>query len=74
MEKYFGYANLVLTDYVEFRFYESGIKYQEPTKIAEYGVNSRTINPLLENNKIAKAKFSVSGLAVLLTKYDILIE
>lgn len=46
MERYFGYANLVLTDYVEFRFYRNGIKYQEPIKIAQYDFDSRTITPL----------------------------
>ncbi len=46
MERYFGYANLVLTDYVEFRFYRNGIKYQEPIKIADYDLNFRAISPL----------------------------
>ncbi|WP_290662134.1 type ISP restriction/modification enzyme [Ignavibacterium sp.] len=49
MERYFGYANLVLTDYVEFRFYRNGIKYQEPIKIAEYDLDSRTLNPIPDN-------------------------
>jgi len=35
MARYFGYANLVLTDYVEFRFYRNGKRYDEPVKIGE---------------------------------------
>ncbi|MDP2364256.1 MAG: hypothetical protein Q8M94_10880, partial [Ignavibacteria bacterium] len=48
MARYFGYANLVLTDYVEFRFYRNGFKYQEPIKIANYDSSHRTITPLPE--------------------------
>jgi arginyl-tRNA synthetase len=33
MGRYFGYDNLVLTDYLEFRFYRNGLKYCEPIKI-----------------------------------------
>ncbi len=53
MERYFGYANLVLTDYVEFRFYRNGIKYQEPIKIAEYDLDLRTITPLPDKYEFA---------------------
>ena len=49
MARYYGYTNLVLTDYVEFRFYRNGLRYEEPIKIAEYDINKRTITPLLEN-------------------------
>ncbi|PIR13243.1 DNA methyltransferase [Candidatus Falkowbacteria bacterium CG11_big_fil_rev_8_21_14_0_20_39_10] len=49
MARYFGYANLVLTDYVEFRFYRNGLPYGEPIKIAEYNKNSRTIAPFPSN-------------------------
>ncbi|WKZ69172.1 MAG: N-6 DNA methylase [Melioribacteraceae bacterium] len=45
MARYFGYTNLVLTDYVEFRFYRNGQRYDEPIKIAEYDLKNRTINP-----------------------------
>ena len=41
MARYYGYTNLVLTDYVEFRFYRNGIRYEEPIKIAEYDLKSR---------------------------------
>jgi len=49
MSRYFGYANLVLTDYVEFRFYRNGLPYGEPIKIAEYNKNSRTISAFPNN-------------------------
>lgn len=48
MARYFGYANLVLTDYVEFRFYRNGLHYGEPIKIADYDLTTRTITPIPE--------------------------
>ncbi|MFA5948258.1 MAG: type ISP restriction/modification enzyme [Candidatus Gracilibacteria bacterium] len=49
MTRYFGYANLVLTDYVEFRFYRNGIAYGEPIKIAEFNTKNKTVSPLVNN-------------------------
>lgn len=50
MSRYFGYANLILTDYVEFRFYRNGLPYeQQPIKIAEKDIKHRTIKPIPEN-------------------------
>lgn len=49
MSRYFGYKNLILTDYCEFRFYRNGLPYGEPIKIAEYNKYSRSIRPL-DNN------------------------
>lgn len=49
MARYFGYTNLVLTDYVEFRFYRNGLAYEEPIKIANYDLKNRTIVPVLQN-------------------------
>jgi len=49
MARYFGYSNLVLTDYLEFRFYRDGIKYEEPIKIADYDLKNRSIVPITEN-------------------------
>ncbi|HPQ79722.1 MAG TPA: N-6 DNA methylase, partial [Candidatus Dojkabacteria bacterium] len=54
MRRYFGYANLVLTDYLEFRFYRNGIRYEDPIKIAEYNKKSRTITPIPENYEHVK--------------------
>ena len=49
MKRYFGYTNLVLTDYVEFRFYRNGHLYEEPIKIASYDLKKRIITPLPQN-------------------------
>src|SRR3989344_6406659 len=49
MTRYYGYANLVLTDYVEFRFYRNGLRYQDPIKIASYDIKKRAITPIPEN-------------------------
>ncbi|MFZ1520167.1 MAG: type ISP restriction/modification enzyme [Ignavibacteriaceae bacterium] len=49
MNRYFGYANLVLSDYLEFRFYRNGFRYQEPIKIGDYDLDTRTITPMPEN-------------------------
>lgn len=51
MARYYGYTNLVLTDYVEFRFYRNGLRYDEPIKIANYDIKNRTLTPLPENYK-----------------------
>ncbi len=45
MARYYGYANLILTDYIEFRFYRNGIKYEEPIKIADCDLKRKTIDP-----------------------------
>lgn len=49
MTRYYGYTNLVLSDYVEFRFYRNGIKYGEPIRIANYNLRNRIITPCTEN-------------------------
>ena len=49
MARYFGYTNLVLTDYVEFRFYRNGLPYEGPIKIASYDLKNRIITPLSQN-------------------------
>lgn len=49
MARYYGYANLVLTDYLEFRFYRNGLRYEDPIKIASYDTKNRTITPISEN-------------------------
>lgn len=43
MQRYFGYDNLVLTDYLEFRFYRNGEKYGDNIKIADYNKSERTL-------------------------------
>lgn len=49
MTRYYGYTNLVLTDYVEFRFYRNGLRYDETIKIANYDIKNRTITAIPEN-------------------------
>lgn len=49
MARYYGYANLVLTDYVEFRFYRNGLRYEDPIKIANYDLKTRTITAIPDN-------------------------
>ncbi|MCG2788839.1 MAG: hypothetical protein L6405_02680 [Actinomycetia bacterium] len=49
MSRYYGYANLVLKDYVEFRFYRNGLRYEDPIKIANYDLKTRTITAIPEN-------------------------
>lgn len=49
MSRYFGYTNLVLTDYIEFRFYRNGIRYENPIKIADSHIKNRIITPIPEN-------------------------
>ena len=46
MTRYYGYANLVLTDYIEFRFYRNGLRYEEPIKIGSCDIKNRTIAPI----------------------------
>ena len=52
MARYFGYANLVLTDYVEFRFYRNGLPYGEPIKIADYDLRERTVSACSQNYEL----------------------
>lgn len=53
MSRYYGYTNLILTDYIEFRFYRNGVRYEEPIKIANYHLKSRIIEPASENYEYA---------------------
>jgi len=49
MARYYGYTNLVLTDYMEFRFYRNGLRYEDPIKIANYDIKNRTITSIPEH-------------------------
>lgn len=49
MKRYFGYSNLILTDYLEFRFYRNGVKWEEAIKIGNYDLKDRTIESISEN-------------------------
>lgn len=50
LERYYGYSNLILTDYLEFRFFRNGEKYGDPIKIAE--LKDGKIEALQENFKL----------------------
>ena len=52
MSRYYGYSNLILTDYLEFRFYRNGYPYQEPIIIGTYDRKNRTISPSQVNFEI----------------------
>lgn len=52
MVRYYGYENLVLTDYVEFRFYRNGQKYGEPILIATYDKKDRSVTPNPQNYEL----------------------
>ncbi len=47
MKRYFGYSNLILTNYLEFRFYKNGEKYGESVSIGE--LSGGVIVPKYEN-------------------------
>jgi len=47
LERYYGYSNLILTDYLEFRFFRNGQKYGEAIKIAN--LKDDKILPIEEN-------------------------
>jgi len=49
MSRYFGYDNLILTDYVEYRFYRNGIAYNDPIRIAEVDTKYRIITAIPDN-------------------------
>lgn len=54
LARYYGYDNLVLTDYLEFRFYRNGLKYVEPISIASYDKKERTISYKQENFELLR--------------------
>ena len=45
MGRYYGYSNLILTNYIEFRFFRNGEKWCEPIKIADYSGGVITPRP-----------------------------
>lgn len=50
MQRYFGYSNLILTDYLEFRFFRNGDRYCDPISIATLSAN--VIVPRQENYEL----------------------
>ena len=58
MERYLGYSNLILTDYLEFRFFRNGARYSEPIRIG-----------VIENGKLIANPETFSQLADALTDF-----
>jgi len=52
MERYLGYSNLILTDYLEFRFFKNGSRYGEPVRIG-----------IIENEKLVAKTEAFAELA-----------
>lgn len=50
MERYFGYSNLILTNYLEFRFFRNGERYGEPIIIDK--IVGESIHPEQESRKL----------------------
>lgn len=57
MNRYYGYSNLVLTDYLEFRFYRNGSPYGAPVSIATINKTDRTLSHLSENYALLQKTF-----------------
>lgn len=47
LKRYFGYSNLILTNYVDFRFYRNGEEWCEPISVAK--IIDRALTPIPEN-------------------------
>lgn len=47
LKRYFGYSNLVLTNYIDFRFYRNGEEWCEPISIAKF--SQGVLTPITEN-------------------------
>lgn len=58
MERYLGYSNLILTDYLEFRFFKNGLRYGESVRIG-----------IIENGKLTAKPETFSELADALTDF-----
>jgi len=46
-ERYFGYTNLIISDYIEFRFYRNGVRYEDPISLATVDRTMSTLIPCL---------------------------
>jgi predicted helicase len=50
-DRYFGYDNLIISDYVNFRFYRNGQKYNDEISLGDVDRKSRTIETKIENTE-----------------------
>lgn len=48
-DRYFGYTNLIISDYVEFRFFRNGQRYDDAISLGDVQVKARAISPKPEN-------------------------
>jgi predicted helicase len=44
-DRYFGYTNLIISDYVEFRFFRNGQRYDDSISLGQIDVKNRSIAP-----------------------------
>ncbi len=49
--RYFGYTNLIISDYLSFRFYRNGQKYDESISLGTPNLKNRSIDLNLENKE-----------------------
>ena len=49
-DRYFGYSNLIISDYVNFRFFRNGQKYNEEISLGDIDKNGRYIKIKKENS------------------------
>jgi len=55
--RYFGYTNLIISDYLNFRFYRNGEKYNEPISLGIVEEKESNIRYLLNNEEYLKKTF-----------------
>lgn len=48
-DRYFGYTNLIISDYVEFRFFRNGQRYDDIISLGDIHNKQRSITPRAEN-------------------------
>ncbi len=48
-DRYFGYTNLIISDYVEFRFFRNGQRYDDIISLGDIQNKQRSITPHAEN-------------------------
>jgi hypothetical protein len=48
-DRYFGYTNLIISDYVEFRFFRNGQRYDDTISLGDVQVKARAVSPKPEN-------------------------
>jgi predicted helicase len=48
-DRYFGYTNLIISDYVEFRFFRNGQRYDDAITLGDIHNKQRAITPHAEN-------------------------